>query len=727
MKILANAMTFSKLRFVGKNNLRNINVSQRKLSTLSIKDNLANPDKPFLQFPLKNNQISSYINENKLLKLFKNIENSNNKKTQTSTKYSSQLEQKNHNINSELNNSSIHNNYNKNELSFLDNFLSKSKLKQSNYFLNINQLLFTKQNNSQLCLFKTQKAFFCVLRESASPNKKRLEKTKKKFNREITSQQQSSSKLLLVEKNITASIDSNISQEIKSELDSGIKMFTEIEKDEKTPMSKVDAYYYMKNIDAKFESFFHNREFSLKTFNYYMQVLGSQAKLGEMEQNLLKMREMGILPSLNTYVILMNAYAKAKNISECERIFAIIKKISKGNVNMYTYNTLLLAYAKNGLVNQSEAIINEMTRNGLQPDSACYTTLIHAYKKSGDYAKCWELYDECQFRGKVDEFLVSYMIKLAGHTKNPEKALLLYEYFELEGFNHYTINFNSLLFALTSTKKYAEKALEVFQKMKMKNVMPDSYTYVCMLRATAHLGDINTANELIKEMKLMNLPMNEYVCNGLIRTFAGAARIPYVKSEHLVEYLKDAWNIFGFMEKNEMKISVQILDSLLEVHCIMHKTEEVDGLVLPLYEKYGFDFSLYTYEKLSQMLLDLRNYDRVVKIYETLLEKSKQKGFYELSDRVLNNAMETGIRTNDCDLIVSCLKNFGNIKAKPQRSLLRTLAGMENLPDSLFVELRNWVDSDKIGRKFRAFSPAQIRERSSTPPPNKRRRGRKIK
>ena len=715
MKILGNAIIFSKLKFLSRNSFINKKISNNtsKLFTLN---HLANQDNSISQYNIKID-LNIIFSKSSSSIFINNIHKSEKEKKTNSN------EDSNHNLKI--------NNY-KSSISL--NSLLYDQINNTNFFSKLNQIkpkiAFISQknfpNNKYSTLLKIHKTPFCVLRESEGINTKKVEKAKKKFSGEANPQQ-NSSKLLLIEKNIIATLDTNISPDIKSELDSGIKMFTEIEKEDKTPMSKVDAYYFMKSIDGKFESFFHNREFSIKNFNYYMQVLSSQFKLKEMEATVLKMREMGINPSLNTFVILMTAYAKQKNIAECERVFALIKKIAKTKINIYTYNTLLLAYAKNGLVNQAESIINEMLRIGLEPDSACYTTLIHAYKKTGDYSKCWEIYEDCQFKGKVDEFLISYMIKLAGYTKNPERALLLYEYFELEGFNHYTINFNSLLFALSSTKKYAEKALEVFKKMKMKNVMPDSYTYVCLLRATAHLGDINTANEIIKEMKLMNLPMNEYICNGLIRTYAGAARIPYVKTEHLDEYLKDSWNIFSFMEKNEMKISVQILDSLLEVHCIVHKIENVDGLVLPLYEKYGFEFTLYTYEKLSKMLLDLRMYDRVIRIYETLLQKSEKSGYCELTDRVLNCTMETGLRTNDCDLIVSCLKNFGNIKAKPQSTLLRSLASMENLPDSLYVELRKFVDSDKIGRIFRAFTPAQIREKPRTPTPNMRKRGKRIK
>ena len=34
-----------------------------------------------------------------------------------------------------------------------------------------------------------------------------------------------------------------------------------------------------------------------------------------------------------------------------------------------------------------------MTKEGLQPDVVCYTTVIDAYKRVRNYAKCWDLYE----------------------------------------------------------------------------------------------------------------------------------------------------------------------------------------------------------------------------------------------------------------------------------------------------------------------------------------------
>lgn len=45
--------------------------------------------------------------------------------------------------------------------------------------------------------------------------------------------------------------------------------------------------------------------------------------------------------------------------------------------------------------------------------------------------------------------------------------------------------YNSIIFALASTKRYSEKALEYWRQMNAFNVEPDRHTFVAVLKACA--------------------------------------------------------------------------------------------------------------------------------------------------------------------------------------------------------------------------------------------------
>lgn len=107
-----------------------------------------------------------------------------------------------------------------------------------------------------------------------------------------------------------------------------------------------------------------------------------------------------------------------------------------------------------------------MREQGLKPDVITYTTVIDAYKRVKNYEKCWELYEEFFHRdllGKdVDEYLISYMIRLCAATHESEKAIRLFGDLQERGFVEHAKPYNSIIFALGSRKKYAHEAIKQY-------------------------------------------------------------------------------------------------------------------------------------------------------------------------------------------------------------------------------------------------------------------------
>jgi pentatricopeptide repeat protein len=483
-------------------------------------------------------------------------------------------------------------------------------------------------------------------------------------------------------------------------------------------MERADAHNYMKLLDSSFEGFFFKREFNLKNFNYYLQVLVRQDKISQCEEALVKMQELGITPDEQSYIHLLTVYAKNKDIENSERVFEIME--SKYIPNKIAYNSLLLAYAKNRRTAESEAIIREMKEKGIKPDIICYTTLIHAFNLSKQYNKCFELYDDACMDNELDEFILSYMIRICANIKNVSKALFYWDTMEMLGFTNNIMNYNSLLKALSCKPEYAQRTLDEFMKIKAKGVKPDRHTYSYVIKSCTHYGDIETANNTLKEMKLMDIKVNTYICNDLMRVYAGACKQPFVKEEHIDKYIKDSWDILKYMENEKIPIDLYTLNSLLLVHSSAHKLDLVEGLVVPLYEKFGIPMDNYTYEHIIRMLLDLREYLSVFNLYDKLKAKDLVPTNY-----ILNSIVEAGIRANKVDFIVEGLQRFKEIKDTPEPRLLRLLSNLDEVPDRLYVEMKDWVNYNTLAKR-REFKPAVFTERDKrTAGFMKHRRGRR--
>lgn len=353
----------------------------------------------------------------------------------------------------------------------------------------------------------------------------------------------------------------------------------------------------------------------------------------------------------------------------------------------YSYNNLLMCYAKRNQPVEAENVLREMVDNGIKPDVVSYTTLIDANKRQGRIERCWEIFKDLRIMrdsDEIDEMLLSYMLRLCAYTHDSEKAMLMFTELETNGFTEHAKPYNSLISALASTKRHSEKAIEYWQQMQLKGIVPDQHTPVMVLKACSKLGDTTTAYDVLQDMKLHGLNINEHVYNGLIRTYAGAAAQREVKEEHIDLYIKDAWALFDQLKAQaNVPVNGYILNSLLMMHTVCFRVEELDAKVLPLYDKYKIPYDIYTFQHLSKMYLNMADYEMVKTLYRNL----KTTGVTP-NQLYLNSVLEASVRTDDADIVYDALKDFLAIKREPHRRLLNTLNNLKHIPDRIYMLLR---------------------------------------
>ena len=95
--------------------------------------------------------------------------------------------------------------------------------------------------------------------------------------------------------------------------------------------------------------------------------------------------------------------------------------------------------------------------------------MIDGYNRINQIDKCWEIFRETRHSSKTlaDEMLLSYMIRLCSKTHESEKGMTIFAELEQEGFFENSKPYNSIIFALGSTKRHAPQAIEYWHKMQM--------------------------------------------------------------------------------------------------------------------------------------------------------------------------------------------------------------------------------------------------------------------
>jgi len=205
------------------------------------------------------------------------------------------------------------------------------------------------------------------------------------------------------------------------------------------------------------------------------------------------MEAMNIKPDMYSYNHLVLNFAKNKDLEMVEKLDKEAFTKYKIPRNKFTYNNILLCYAKLNQPINCEKVIDEMKAAGIEPDTVNYTTLIDAYYRTKNIDKCWEIFRYCRENledSHGNEMILSFMVRIASATHDSEKALRIYADLENEGYLEMAKPYNSIITALGSTKRYAPLAIEYWHKMKMKGIVPDNNTHVALFKATSKLGDI---------------------------------------------------------------------------------------------------------------------------------------------------------------------------------------------------------------------------------------------
>jgi len=459
-----------------------------------------------------------------------------------------------------------------------------------------------------------------------------------------------------------------------------------------------------KQMDSSLEGFFYKRKYDLKNFNFLLQILSEQKKPLEALKVFQKMKDMGIQPNQITYLQLLTTISKSKDAKKAEEIFLEAKNDPKIGIGIQMYNSLIMCYTRRHEPDMAYKILLEMKENGFKPDIVCYTTVINAYKNARNLKKCWELFDQAIMDEFLppDENLLGLMIEICAGSHDAEKAKRYFKDLVDMDFKQTCLPYNAIIKALGSRKDYAAEAVDFYNQMIGKQIIPDADTYIALFKACGMIGDVKTAYNGLMQMKEQNIPMSVYMYNGLLRTYAGACGIPRCSIEIKEMYIEDAWNLFKQLQTiDNLPMSAQILNSLLMVHAKANMKEKIEGLVLPLYEKYGIKKDEYTYQHLMELYMTKRDLDTVDRLYGI----AKKEGI-PITYNSMNIYLELAMRIQDTDKIVESLQDFKKAGREPKEALLKKLGFADDMPDRVYLEL------SEFDRKFGFVSDRVRRHRA---------------
>jgi pentatricopeptide repeat protein len=255
-------------------------------------------------------------------------------------------------------------------------------------------------------------------------------------------------------------------------------------------------------------------------------------------------------PGPYTLVCLLKACGQVRNVEMGEEIYAEVCNRGLLERNVFLCNALLDMYAKCGLMLKAQEVFDRLQLR----DVVTWNSLICGYLHNGYAHKalnCFKLMREEDIA--PDEVTLLCILKACGIVRCLEMGEEIH--FELQKWRRLwekNVDVWNSLMAMYSKCCMLEKAQEVFNKLKMRNVAswnvlidgytqhelgsaalkcfeqmchegitPDEYTYVCVLKACTITGSLNVGMAIHAEIRKKSLiGKNPILGNAIVHMYA---------------------------------------------------------------------------------------------------------------------------------------------------------------------------------------------------------------
>mmetsp|Transcript_108344 Transcript_108344/g.288304 ORF Transcript_108344/g.288304 Transcript_108344/m.288304 type:complete len:713 (-) Transcript_108344:88-2226(-) len=200
-----------------------------------------------------------------------------------------------------------------------------------------------------------------------------------------------------------------------------------------------------------------------------------------------------------TYNTLIDACSRCGEIS---RTPALLNEMLKQGIepNLVTYSAVLKGYCQDNQLEKARELLDTMKQSRhVRPDEQTYNTLLDGCARQNLYKQGMEVFEEMKANGvKPSNFTLSILVKLANRGKQLSIAFQLCE--ELPRTYGFRLNihvYNNLLQACI-TQREMQRAMAVLVEMLQEKVRPDVRTYTLLLRGSVTSADGWMADGLLR-------------------------------------------------------------------------------------------------------------------------------------------------------------------------------------------------------------------------------------
>jgi hypothetical protein len=355
--------------------------------------------------------------------------------------------------------------------------------------------------------------------------------------------------------------------------------------------------------------------------------------------------------NIDTYNIVLLAYAMQNNLSKCEEYYKYILNNYYPDPN--TFHAMILIYSKSGRTTDALGILDTMKilDLGLQP--SIYTLLILAYERENQLDKCWNVFCRAKYEKCYDKYLLRHMLRICEEMDDLAKLYDVWQDYTSIAKRIKVKEFN-YIFKLFTRPLYDYELSQFANIIEWNHVKSNEKTYIYLIRAASTSYKETLLNETLKKMEEKKIPLSKQHYVEIMKAYTKLCTSYYDKKT-LEKYDSEIWKIYEKLNQQE-QVDVDVLNALVEFNCKLYRIDVLNEKVLPLFEIHSISMNEDTYSSVMMMSYLLYRDSVVLDIYEAVKSKIR------MNEIILNLVVDSSISLDRYDSVKECLylnKKFG--------------------------------------------------------------------
>uniref|UniRef100_A0A0E0J6C0 Pentacotripeptide-repeat region of PRORP domain-containing protein n=1 Tax=Oryza nivara TaxID=4536 RepID=A0A0E0J6C0_ORYNI len=218
-----------------------------------------------------------------------------------------------------------------------------------------------------------------------------------------------------------------------------------------------------------------------------------------------------LLPTVHTFNSLLLAFYRE---GKCDVFKVVLQEMDRYSCvhNVCTYNIRMAAYCDSKEVEKARGLWDEMVEGGIQPDVPAYNTMISGYCGVGEVGMAEEMFKDMEMGG-IDPSVTTFEWLVRGHCRvgDIDAAMLVRADMSRRGFQMAAEVVEEVVNVLCQKKRVKEALGVLKEEMRKEEFVPSRECYEVLIRELCEQGEVEVAMRLQAEMAGMGFKVGSEV------------------------------------------------------------------------------------------------------------------------------------------------------------------------------------------------------------------------